>query len=179
VHGVKPGNIVGAIANESGLDGKHIGSIEIDSEFSLIDLPVGMPDDVLIDLKKTRICGQLMNISRHGEAQPGKRKSKPNPKGRSEGKSKPRGHSDSKPSPKARAEGKSKPKGYSDSKPSPKARSEGKSKPKAYSKGKPSPNGRSEGKPSPKARLKGKLKIKSTAKPKVRGKPKPSSRGAK
>ena len=179
VHGVKPGNIVGAIANESGLDGEHIGSIEIDSEFSLIDLPVGMPDDVLIDLKKTRICGQLMNISRHGEAQPGKRKSKPNPKGRSEGKSKPRGHSDSKPSPKARAEGKSKPKGYSDSKPSPKARSEGKSKPKAYSKGKPSPNGRSEGKPSPKARLKGKLKIKSTAKPKVRGKPKPSSRGAK
>ncbi len=179
VHGVKPGNIVGAIANESGLDGEHIGSIEIDSEFSLIDLPVGMPDDVLIDLKKTRICGQLMNISRHGEAQPGKQKSKPNPKGRSEGKSKPRGHSDSKPSLKARAEGKSKPKGYSDSKPSPKARSEGKSKPKAYSKGKPSPNGRSEGKPSPKARLKGKLKIKSTAKSKVRGKPKPSSRGAK
>ncbi|MBT6209417.1 MAG: DEAD/DEAH box helicase [Woeseia sp.] len=199
VHGVKPGNIVGAIANESGLDGEHIGSIEIDSEFSLIDLPVGMPDDVLIDLKKTRICGQLMNISRHGEAQPGKRKSKPNSKGRSEGKSKPRGHSDSKPSPKARAEGKSKPKGYSDSKPSPKvraegkskpkrysdskpspkARAEGKSKPKAHSKDKPSPKGRSEGKPSPKARLKGKLKIKSTVNTKVRGKPKSSSRGAK
>ncbi len=83
VHGVKPGNIVGAIANESGLDGAHIGHIEIESEFSLVDLPTGMPKDVFLDLKKVRVCGQAMNISRYGEAgRPRKRKGKPNSKGK-------------------------------------------------------------------------------------------------
>ena len=94
VHGVKPGNIVGAIANESGLDGEHIGSIEIEAEFSLVDLPAGMPKDVFTDLKKVRICGQPMNISLHGEAKvPRKRKGKPNPKGKPKGKNKARGKS--------------------------------------------------------------------------------------
>lgn len=67
-HGVKPGNIVGAIANESGLDGEHIGQIEIDQEFSLVDLPVGMPKDVFMELKKVRVCGQRMDISLAKEA---------------------------------------------------------------------------------------------------------------
>ena len=92
VHGVKPGNIVGAIANESGLDGSHIGHIEIESEFSLVDLPTGMPKDVFLDLKKVRVCGQAMNISRYGEGgRPSKRKGKPNSKGKpkARGKSKP------------------------------------------------------------------------------------------
>lgn len=89
VHGVKPGNIVGAIANESGLDGEHIGSIEIEAEYSLVDLPAGMPKDLFDDLKKTRICGRPMNISHHGDAKgPRKRKGKPNPKGKPKGKSK-------------------------------------------------------------------------------------------
>jgi ATP-dependent RNA helicase DeaD len=94
VHGVKPGNIVGAIANESGLDGEHIGSIKIEAEFSLVDLPAGMPKDVFNDLKKVRICGQAMNISLHGEAKaPRKRKRKPSPKGKPKGKAKARGKS--------------------------------------------------------------------------------------
>ena len=42
-HEVKPGNIVGAIANEAGLDAQHIGHIDIQTEFSLVDLPIGMP----------------------------------------------------------------------------------------------------------------------------------------
>ncbi len=67
VHGVKPGNIVGAIANEAGLDGRHIGAIEIESEFSLIDLPVGMPREVFRDLKKVWVCGQQLRISRLGK----------------------------------------------------------------------------------------------------------------
>jgi ATP-dependent RNA helicase DeaD len=67
-HGVKPGNIVGAIANEAGLDGEHIGHIEIDAEFSLVDLPVGMPKDIFMDLKKVRVCGMPLRISRHDEA---------------------------------------------------------------------------------------------------------------
>jgi len=46
-HGVKPSNIVGAIANEVELDSKHIGRIEIFEEFSTVDLPEGMPKDIL------------------------------------------------------------------------------------------------------------------------------------
>ena len=38
VHGVKPGNIVGAIANEGGLDAGYIGHIDIRADYSLIDL---------------------------------------------------------------------------------------------------------------------------------------------
>ena len=92
VHGVKPGNIVGAIANEAGLDGEHIGQIEIEAEFSLVDLPAGMPKDVFMDLKKVRVCGQPMNISREGEARgPRKRKGKPNPQGVHKGKPRAKG----------------------------------------------------------------------------------------
>ncbi|MEW8509014.1 MAG: DEAD/DEAH box helicase [Candidatus Thiodiazotropha sp.] len=63
-HKVKPGNIVGAIANEAGLDAQHIGHIDIQDEFTLVDLPVGMPHDIYQDLKKAWICGQRMKIKR-------------------------------------------------------------------------------------------------------------------
>ena len=66
-HDVKPGNIVGAIANEAGLDGEHIGQIEISDQHSLVDLPKGMPKEVFNDLKKVWVCGQQLKISRPGE----------------------------------------------------------------------------------------------------------------
>lgn len=71
-HEVKPGNIVGAIANEAGLDAEHIGHIDIQTEFSLVDLPIGMPKDIFQDLRKTWVCGQRLNISQL--EQPGKKK---------------------------------------------------------------------------------------------------------
>ncbi len=61
--GVKPGNIVGAIANEAGLDGDHVGQIEISEQHTLVDLPKGMPKDVFMDLRKTRVCGKQLKIS--------------------------------------------------------------------------------------------------------------------
>jgi ATP-dependent RNA helicase DeaD len=110
VHGVKPGNIVGAITNESGLDGEHIGSIDIAAEYSLVDLPAGMPKDIFINLKNVRICGQAMNISLHGKAEAprkrkgkGKEKGKPSPKGKPKGKFKKRGKS--KPAPRKKKPG--------------------------------------------------------------------------
>ena len=63
-HGVKPGNIVGAIANEAELDSAHIGRIEIYDEYSTIDLPTGMPSDLLRLLKKVWVCGQRLAITR-------------------------------------------------------------------------------------------------------------------
>lgn len=63
-HGVSPGHIVGAIANEAGLDSKHIGRIELYDDFSTVDLPTGMPREVLVILKKVWVSGQQMRISR-------------------------------------------------------------------------------------------------------------------
>ena len=67
-HGVKPGNIVGAIANEAGLDSKNIGRIEIFEDHSLIDLPEGMPPDIMSHLKTVWCAGQQLRITRDGEA---------------------------------------------------------------------------------------------------------------
>ena len=67
-HEIKPGNIVGAIANEAGIDGEHIGKINIQDDFSLIDLPEGMPKDIFRDLKSVRVGGQKLNISRVNQA---------------------------------------------------------------------------------------------------------------
>ncbi|MGD7036724.1 DEAD/DEAH box helicase [Methylotuvimicrobium buryatense] len=66
-HGVKPGNIVGAIANETGLDGDHIARIKIEENYSTVELPAGMPKDIFQELKKVRVAGQQLNISRMGE----------------------------------------------------------------------------------------------------------------
>jgi len=62
-HDVKPNNIVGAIANEAGLDSQHIGRINIYDDFSVIDLPEGMPKDVFSDLKKVWVAGKQLHIS--------------------------------------------------------------------------------------------------------------------
>ncbi|MFA5939455.1 MAG: DEAD/DEAH box helicase [Sinimarinibacterium sp.] len=70
VHGVKPGNIVGAIANEAGLDSQYIGRIDIHDDFSLIDLPQGMPKAILRDLQKTWVAGRQLQISRLGDNAP-------------------------------------------------------------------------------------------------------------
>jgi ATP-dependent RNA helicase DeaD len=76
-HDVQPGNIVGAIANEAGVDGDRIGHIEIFNEYSLVDLPVGMPRDIFMDLKKARVCGRQLNISRLDQKdRPAKKKHK-------------------------------------------------------------------------------------------------------
>ena len=63
-HGVKPGNIIGCIANEAGLDGEYIQKLNIDDSFSTIDLPSDMPKEVFNDLKNAWVCGQKLNISR-------------------------------------------------------------------------------------------------------------------
>ncbi|QRX82736.1 DEAD/DEAH box helicase [Glaciimonas sp. PAMC28666] len=66
-HGVKAGNIVGAIANEASLDSKHIGRIEIFDDHSTLDLPEGMPKELLEHLKTVWVAGQQLRISHAGE----------------------------------------------------------------------------------------------------------------
>ena len=64
LHGALPGNIVGAIANEAGVDGRHIGHIDIREDHSFVDLPVGMPNDIFEELQSVQIRGNPLRISR-------------------------------------------------------------------------------------------------------------------
>jgi ATP-dependent RNA helicase DeaD len=63
-HRIKPGNIVGAIVNEAGIDSDLIGKILIYDDYSTVDLPRGMPQDIISMLKKVWVSGQKINISK-------------------------------------------------------------------------------------------------------------------
>ena len=92
---MKPANIIGAIANEAGLDAADIGRIDIEETVSFVDLPVGMPKEIFLHLKKVWVAGQQLRISlvrdedttdgagksgRSGNKPPKKREKKPGKK---------------------------------------------------------------------------------------------------
>jgi len=137
-HGVSPGNIVGAIANEAGLDGAHIGRIDIQSDHSFVNLPVGMPREIFSDLQKTRVCGQQLRISRDGDELPARQ-------GGARPKPKPTPKEDSKPAAKRKAKPKKKDKKKdrptlkAKSKPKPKKKHAARAGKKKKAKGKPRP----------------------------------------
>ena len=60
---VKPGNLVGAIAGETGLDGRSIGRIQIFDNHSLVDLPKGMPEDIFNSLRSLRVMNRELQIT--------------------------------------------------------------------------------------------------------------------
>jgi ATP-dependent RNA helicase DeaD len=60
---IKPGNILGAIANEADMDSEYIGSIQIFDNFSTVDLPDEMPKETFEVLKKTMVNGKRLNIT--------------------------------------------------------------------------------------------------------------------
>ena len=62
--GVKPGNIVGAIANEADINSKYIGRISIFDSYSTVDLPYGMPEDILRVLQRARIGNKPMKLQK-------------------------------------------------------------------------------------------------------------------
>ncbi len=73
-HGVKPANIVGAIANEAGLESRYIGRIDIHDDHSILDLPAEMPRELLQHLKKVWVSGQQLQMRKvdgsEGDAPP-------------------------------------------------------------------------------------------------------------
>ncbi len=69
-HGVKPGNIVGAIANEGGIDSKFIGRIEIYDDYSLLDMPADLLPGDIDAIAALRVAGQALRIHRDGETPP-------------------------------------------------------------------------------------------------------------
>lgn len=66
-HDVKVNNIVGAIANEAGVDSQYIKNVTIYDDHSVVDLPMGMPREIFRELKKVWVVNQQLNITRLGE----------------------------------------------------------------------------------------------------------------
>ena len=62
-HGVRAGDIVGAIANEANIDSQFIGNIKLFDHFSTVELPGDMPTEVFQHLKKVYVRKQKLNIS--------------------------------------------------------------------------------------------------------------------
>lgn len=60
--GVRPGNIVGAVANEAGINGDYIGPIRIFESYSTIDLPEGLPEDVRDVLHNAWVSGRQLRL---------------------------------------------------------------------------------------------------------------------
>jgi len=61
--GVEVKNIVGAIANEAGIDSKDIGRISLQDDYSTIDLPEGMPKDLFQQLRKVWVGNKQLELS--------------------------------------------------------------------------------------------------------------------
>ncbi|MEC9410502.1 MAG: DEAD/DEAH box helicase [Pseudomonadota bacterium] len=60
--GLRPGNLVGAVANEADLESRYIGHIEILENYSIVDLPAGMPPETMKTLRNARVCGRALEI---------------------------------------------------------------------------------------------------------------------
>jgi ATP-dependent RNA helicase DeaD len=70
-HEATAGDIVGAIANEAGIDSQYIGQIKLYDDYSTVDLPEGMPQEVFRHLKQVRVRQQKLDISREAAGKAG------------------------------------------------------------------------------------------------------------
>jgi len=66
-HGARPGDIVGAIANEISLDSSYIGAINLHEKHSFVQLPKGIPADLFKQLKGVRVRRQPLAITTSDE----------------------------------------------------------------------------------------------------------------
>ncbi|CAN5300907.1 DEAD/DEAH box helicase [soil metagenome] len=62
--GIRPGDLVGAIAGETGLVGRDIGAIDIAERFALVEVPEGAVDEVISAMKRTTLKGKKVNVRR-------------------------------------------------------------------------------------------------------------------
>ncbi len=72
IAGVRPQDLVGAIAGESRLTGRDVGAIEIFDRFSLVEVPASAADEVIAGLKASTIKGRKVRIKREGESPRGR-----------------------------------------------------------------------------------------------------------
>jgi ATP-dependent RNA helicase DeaD len=62
--GIRPGDLVGAIAGETSLSGRDIGAIDIADRFSLVEVPGDAVDEVISAMKRTTLKGKKVNVRR-------------------------------------------------------------------------------------------------------------------
>ena len=67
-HGAQPGHIVGAIANEADLESRYIGRIDIRDDFTLVDLPDGMPPELLEHMQNVRVASKPLRMKLASDA---------------------------------------------------------------------------------------------------------------
>ena len=61
---IRPGDIMGAIAGESGVPGSLIGSIDMFDNYTFVDVPDGCADEVLKAMKNVRIRGKNVRMEK-------------------------------------------------------------------------------------------------------------------
>lgn len=60
--GIRPGDLVGAIAKEAEVNSNIIGAIEIEPRFSIVDVPATMASDIIETLGRARIKGRRVTV---------------------------------------------------------------------------------------------------------------------
>ena len=73
---VTPREIVGAIANEAQINSRNIGKISIQDDYSIVDLPKGMPKEVFDILQRTRVCQKPLKIEKFSKNSSNKKTTK-------------------------------------------------------------------------------------------------------
>ena len=71
--GIRPGDLVGAIANEAQIDSRSIGAIEVADRFSLVEVPEDMADQIIDALRSTTIKGKRVTVRRDRDFESGGR----------------------------------------------------------------------------------------------------------
>ncbi len=66
IGGIRPADIVGAIANEAGIDSSEIGAIDITDRFSLVEVPDQAADHIVRVLRGTTLRGKKVTVRRDG-----------------------------------------------------------------------------------------------------------------
>jgi len=66
-HGVRPGQIIGALANEGGISGSQINGLKIYENHATVLLPDGLARNVVDNLKKAWVCGRQLQLKIHAE----------------------------------------------------------------------------------------------------------------
>jgi ATP-dependent RNA helicase DeaD len=64
IAGVRPGDLVGAITGEAGVESRVIGSIEIGDRFAIVEVPKNLADDIITALRATKIRGRKVTVNR-------------------------------------------------------------------------------------------------------------------
>lgn len=65
--GIRPGDLVGAIAGESGINSRALGSIEIADRFSLVEVPEADADHIVSAMRAATLRGKRVQVRRERE----------------------------------------------------------------------------------------------------------------